>query len=221
AHRSCSGHRRRPLAARALRRSRARGRRPPSFLRRADCARIRLELHVHRRDELARDRASPGGASESAGAQRLSRLRARRRRVFRVRRAARALRLACRAARDDPGARGFGGGARLARTRESAREGDNPGCSTIIGRTRTKGRQPVRRSTFSLIALATALLAPAAGLAQGQGQGEVSCTRGGLRRAVDLYLEAQTSGDISKLPLAAGVAYIENMKLADIRQGML
>ena len=79
----------------------------------------------------------------------------------------------------------------------------------------------MRRSTFSLIALATALLAPAAGLAQGQGQGEVSCTRGGLRRAVDLYLEAQTSGDISKLPLAAGVAYIENMKLADIRQGML
>ncbi|MFO7285376.1 MAG: hypothetical protein LOD94_16220 [Gammaproteobacteria bacterium] len=79
----------------------------------------------------------------------------------------------------------------------------------------------MRRSTFSLIAFAAALLVPAVGFAQGQAQREVSCTRGGLKRAVDLYLEAQTSGDISKLPLATGVAYIENMALADVRQGII
>src|SRR5690554_545152 len=65
--------------------------------------------------------------------------------------------------------------------------------------------------------LSIALLAPAAAFAQG----EISCTRGGLQRAVNLYLEAQTSGDISNLPLATGVAYIENMALADIEQGMI
>lgn len=75
----------------------------------------------------------------------------------------------------------------------------------------------MRRSTFPMIALSTVLLLPAVGFAQG----EVSCTRGGLQRAVNLYLEAQTSGDISNLPLATGVAYIENMALADIEQGMI
>ena len=33
-------------------------------------------------------------------------------------------------------------------------------------------------------------------------QAEVSCTRGGLQQAVDLYIAAQTKGDISGLPLA-------------------
>ncbi len=65
--------------------------------------------------------------------------------------------------------------------------------------------------------LSIALLAPAAAFAQG----EISCTRGGLQRAVNLYLEAQSSGDVSNLPLATGVAYIENMALADIEQGII
>ena len=34
---------------------------------------------------------------------------------------------------------------------------------------------------------------------------EVSCTRGGLQQAVDLYVSAQTKGDISGLPLAKNV----------------
>lgn len=75
----------------------------------------------------------------------------------------------------------------------------------------------MRRSTFSTIMLSIALLAPAAAFAQG----EISCTRGGLQRAVNLYLEAQSSGDVSNLPLATGVAYIENMALADIEQGII
>src|SRR5690606_40361334 len=59
-------------------------------------------------------RSPSGGASESAGTQRFPGLRARRGRIVRVRRAARSLRLARRAARDDPGARALRGGARLA-----------------------------------------------------------------------------------------------------------
>ena len=55
------------------------------------------------------------------------------------------------------------------------------------------------------IVLLAALLAPAVGTAQ------ISCARGGLQRAVDLYIAAQTSGDPSSLPLAAGVSYVENM----------
>jgi hypothetical protein len=47
------------------------------------------------------------------------------------------------------------------------------------------------------ISLSAASLAPAFGSAQ-----EVSCVRGGLQRAVNLYIEAQTKGDPSALPLA-------------------
>jgi hypothetical protein len=50
---------------------------------------------------------------------------------------------------------------------------------------------------------------------------EVSCTRGGLKEAVDLYLAAQTKGDISGLPLARGVGYWENAALADIQKGFI
>lgn len=75
----------------------------------------------------------------------------------------------------------------------------------------------MRRTTFTWIALSGAMLAPAIGFAQG----EISCTRGGLQRAVDLYIDAQTKGDVSGLPLAAGVGYIENMAPADIRQGLI
>ena len=47
------------------------------------------------------------------------------------------------------------------------------------------------------IVLAAVVLAPAASFAQ------VACTRDGLQAATNLYLEAQTKGDTSGLPLAA------------------
>ena len=59
------------------------------------------------------------------------------------------------------------------------------------------------------------LLAPAAGYAQ------VACTREGLQRAIDLYLAAQTKGDTSGMPLAAGLGYMENIAPADISKGVI
>jgi hypothetical protein len=50
---------------------------------------------------------------------------------------------------------------------------------------------------------------------------EVSCTRGGLQQAVDLYLKAQGAGDLSGLPLAKAVGYWENIAAADIKTGFL
>jgi hypothetical protein len=64
--------------------------------------------------------------------------------------------------------------------------------------------------------LGAACVLPAAGFAQ-----QISCARGGLQRAVDLYIEAQTKGDISGLPLAAGLGYVENMARADIAAGLI
>ncbi len=64
------------------------------------------------------------------------------------------------------------------------------------------------------VALA-ALLTPALGHAA------VSCTREGLQQAVDLYLTAQTRGDLSGLPLAQGVGYWENAVPADIHSGFI
>lgn len=52
-------------------------------------------------------------------------------------------------------------------------------------------------------------------------QAEVSCTRGGLQQAVNLYIAAQTKGDLSGLPLAAGVGYWENIAPADIKTGIV
>jgi hypothetical protein len=66
------------------------------------------------------------------------------------------------------------------------------------------------------ISLSAASLAPAFGSAQ-----EVSCVRGGLQRAVNLYIEAQTKGDPSALPLANGVGYVENMTPTDIKAGLI
>jgi hypothetical protein len=74
----------------------------------------------------------------------------------------------------------------------------------------------VKRFTLSSILLAAVSLAPAAGFAQ-----QISCVRGGLQRAVDLYIEAQTQGDTSGLPLAAGLAYVENMERVDIATGLI
>lgn len=65
------------------------------------------------------------------------------------------------------------------------------------------------------LALCGALLTPALSHA------EVSCTRGGLQQAVDLYIAAQTRGDLSGLPLAKGVGYLENIAPADIQKGFI
>ena len=73
----------------------------------------------------------------------------------------------------------------------------------------------MNRSSYSWIVLSTALLASAAGAA------DVSCARGGLQRAVDLYVEAQTKGDFSGLPLANGLGYYENAARVDINEGLI
>jgi hypothetical protein len=73
----------------------------------------------------------------------------------------------------------------------------------------------MRRTAFTWIVLSGALLAPAVASAQ------VSCVRGGLQRAVDLYLDAQTKGDVSGLPLAMGLGYVENMAPVAIADGLI
>jgi hypothetical protein len=73
----------------------------------------------------------------------------------------------------------------------------------------------MKRITFMSIVLAGALLAPTAGFAQ------VSCSREGLQRAVDLYIAAQTKGDTTGLPLAAGLGYMENVAPFDINKGLI
>ncbi len=69
----------------------------------------------------------------------------------------------------------------------------------------------------------SALLAPLTSFAQppAQGPGPVSCTRGGLQNAVDLYIAAQTSGDRSTLPLPGGMGYWENAARVDIATGLI
>jgi hypothetical protein len=49
----------------------------------------------------------------------------------------------------------------------------------------------------------------------------VSCVRGGLQHAVNLYLAAQAKGDISGLPLAPGLSYQENRQALDIKTGLV
>lgn len=75
----------------------------------------------------------------------------------------------------------------------------------------------MRRSIFLCFVLLSVLLTPMISFAAE----EVSCTRGGLKKAVDLYIEAQTKGDISILPLAMGVSYQENIAFADIKKGIV
>ena len=71
------------------------------------------------------------------------------------------------------------------------------------------------RNTVLWLVLSGALLAPAISSAQ------ISCTRGGLQRAVDLYITAQTNGDTSELPLAAGLGYVENEMPVAISDGLI
>jgi len=73
----------------------------------------------------------------------------------------------------------------------------------------------MNRIVFEWIVLSGALLAPTAGFAQ------VACTRYGLQAATDLYIEAQGKGDPSGMPLAQGLAYIENMQVVDIKSGVI
>ena len=73
----------------------------------------------------------------------------------------------------------------------------------------------MKRMTLMSIVLTGALLAPTAGFAQ------ISCSREGLQRAVDLYIAAQTKGDTSGMPLAAGLGYMENVARADIDNGLI
>ena len=71
------------------------------------------------------------------------------------------------------------------------------------------------------IALACSAVALGALLAPAVSHAEVSCTRGGLKEAVELYIAAQTKGDLSGLPLAKGIGYWENVAPADIQMGFI
>ena len=73
----------------------------------------------------------------------------------------------------------------------------------------------MKRIALIGVVLTGVLLAPAASSAQ------VSCSRDGLQRAVDLYIAAQTKGDTTGLPLATGAGYIENMAPANIATGLI
>ena len=73
----------------------------------------------------------------------------------------------------------------------------------------------MKRITLMWIVLIGALLVPTAGFAQ------ISCSREGLQRAVDLYIDAQTKGDTSGLPLAMGLGYMENAAPFNIANGVI
>ena len=74
----------------------------------------------------------------------------------------------------------------------------------------------MRRLTLSFVVVCAAGLLPEVGSAQ-----QISCVRGGLQRAVNLYIDAQTKGDTSGLPLANGLGYVENMERIDINTGVI
>ena len=73
----------------------------------------------------------------------------------------------------------------------------------------------MNRFRLKCVAFAGVLLGPAISHAQ------VSCTRQGLQTAVDLYVAAQTKGDISGLPLAKGLGYVENFQPMNIDDGVI
>ncbi len=73
----------------------------------------------------------------------------------------------------------------------------------------------MKRSTALWLLLSGAALAPVSGFAQ------ISCSREGLQQAADLYLQAQTKGDPSNLPLAKGLGYMENEAAADMQHGLI
>jgi len=73
----------------------------------------------------------------------------------------------------------------------------------------------MKRLALVAIVLTGALLLPSGVSAQ------IACSRDGLQRAVDLYIAAQTAGDTSGLPLAAGVGYEENNAPVSIDSGLI
>jgi hypothetical protein len=73
----------------------------------------------------------------------------------------------------------------------------------------------MNRIVLTWTVFSAAILAPAASFAQ------VACTRDGLQAATDLYIAAQGNGDPSGMPLAKGLAYIENMQVVDIKSGVI
>jgi hypothetical protein len=84
-------------------------------------------------------------------------------------------------------------------------------------RQQSTGDPEVKRTSLvtSGLALCGALLTPMLGHAA------VSCTRAGLQEAVNLYVAAQTKGDITGLPLANGLGYWENNAPADVKPGFI
>jgi hypothetical protein len=50
---------------------------------------------------------------------------------------------------------------------------------------------------------------------------QVACTRSGLQAASDLYISAQGKGDVSGMPLAQGLAYVENLQTVPIAAGVI
>src|SRR4026209_2182849 len=73
----------------------------------------------------------------------------------------------------------------------------------------------MKRISLMWIVLAGAMFAPTAAFAQ------ISCSREGLQRAVDLYIAAQTKGDTSGMPLATGVGCMETMARVAIDTGLI
>jgi hypothetical protein len=73
----------------------------------------------------------------------------------------------------------------------------------------------MKRVALIGIVLTFVLVAPTASFAQ------ISCSREGLQRAVDLYIVAQAKGDTSGLPLATGLGYMENIAVTDIDKGLI
>jgi hypothetical protein len=76
---------------------------------------------------------------------------------------------------------------------------------------RRNSMKPLRLIWIVLIGI---LLAPSAGLAQ------ISCSREGLQRAVNLYIAAQ-KGYMDSMPLAKDLVYMENMAPANINDGLI
>ena len=76
-------------------------------------------------------------------------------------------------------------------------------------------RVVIKKIVLKWMVLSGALLAPATSFAQ------VACTRDSLKAATDLYIAAQAKGDISGLPLAKGLGYVENFKPLNIDEGLV
>jgi len=69
--------------------------------------------------------------------------------------------------------------------------------------------------------LVTAIVAAGVVFAPSASSAQVSCSREGLQRAIDLYIAAQGKGDTSGLPLASGLGYYENLAVTDINNGVV